>query len=87
MSKVFVARMEVTNGYDAEELAYDVREEWEFDPPLPVAENIIDDGYLLGQAVRAGAAYRGFDSARLAPENRGMMDVDSYEGIGIGEHD
>ena len=84
-SKVFVTNMVVSNGYEADELDYSVEECWGFDPPLPIAENIIDDGYLFGQAVRAGASYRGFDSEQLSPGNRVPQQV--YDGIGIGEHD
>ncbi len=61
MSTIFVSRMEENTGIDSNTAMWTREDVWQFDPPLPLNENVLLDDYTMASAIRAGAGYRAFD--------------------------
>jgi len=61
MTTIFVSRMEVKANIASNTAEWTREEAFQFDPPLPLNENVVLDQETMAAAVRAGATYRAYD--------------------------
>ena len=61
MGMIFVSRLEEKAELESNTAQWTREEAFQFDPPLPLNENLLLDAAILEAAVRAGATFRAYD--------------------------